>query len=138
MAALVREVEIAGERFMRMADALLVASKSQPGEWYRIENATCTCKGFQYRGACRHLVAAAQIADVTIERSEELGGWVVKWAGHIHGGVHFDRTAAESHAESLRQAEHWDRDAWLERHGYGAPVPPTPTRGHLHLVEGWR
>lgn len=59
--SMVREEEAGGERFMRLGSALLVASKSEAGIWHRIEGGRCDCRGFQYRGACRHLVAAARL-----------------------------------------------------------------------------
>jgi hypothetical protein len=142
MAALLKETEVAGERFMTMGATLLVASKSKLGEWYRIENAECTCPGFTYRNVCRHVVAAAKIEKetdtVTVEITSECGGgWVVIWYGTQHGGVHSRREDAEGHADELRQAPAWDRQQWMERHSYEAPLPPVPT-GHpaLTLLQG--
>lgn len=130
MALAIRETEAGGEKFMTLGSTLLVASKSKAGEWYQITNATCSCPGFRYRGACRHVAAAqleAETEAVTVERTElQGGGWIVKWFGVWHGGVHYNETDAHNHAQGLREAEDWDRIAWLERHGYGMPIPPTP------------
>lgn len=59
--SMVREESAGGERFVRVGATLLVASKSEAGTWHRIEDGRCDCRGFQYRGACRHLVAAARL-----------------------------------------------------------------------------
>jgi hypothetical protein len=119
MAALLKETEIAGERFVNLGDVLLVASKSEPGTWHRIDGATCDCKGFQYRGACRHVVAAAQLPTpepvVEVEWSEQFGGWLVRWAGFVHGGVHFNRADADLHAAEL--AADPGVNEWIARHG---------------------
>jgi hypothetical protein len=103
VAALLKETDVAGERFMMLGSTLLVASKSQAGHWYWIEDAKCSCPGFTYRGTCRH-VAAAQLeaeavtdTSTTVEITTECGGgWIVKWAGWIHGGVHSRREDAEA------------------------------------------
>jgi hypothetical protein len=119
----ISEVEMAGERFVRLSDGvLLVASKSQAGEWYKIENATCTCKGFAYRQVCRHITAAAQLDTVTVERTTEYGGgWCVRWLGFVHGGTHSNEIDAQTHAQGLREAPSWDHSAWMDRNGYGVP-----------------
>jgi hypothetical protein len=145
MVVLLKETEVAGERFMTLGATLLVASKSEPGTWHRIDGATCDCKGFQYRGHCRHVAAALQLEAetlaVTVEETDRFGGgWVVRWGSAIHGGVHFDRQTAEDHADRLRHAEDWDRAAWIDRHRDGTPTPPAPipSRAHLRLVkEAW-
>jgi hypothetical protein len=149
MVALVRESEIAGETFLEMGAALLVKSKSQANTWYELTGQSCTCPGFTYRGKCRHLVAAAERAaqleaetttDVEITTTTECGGgWIVKWAGHQHGGVHHNREDADGHADELRHAPAWDRQAWIERHAYDDAPAPVPTgRPSLRIVEAVR
>jgi len=51
------------EQAIFIGPATLVASKSAPGEWNVVEGGRCSCKGFQYRGTCRHLAVAAQAAE---------------------------------------------------------------------------
>ena len=34
---------------------VLVESASQPGTYHRVVNGVCDCKGFYYRGYCRHV-----------------------------------------------------------------------------------
>jgi hypothetical protein len=121
MAAVVKELEISGERFIELGGKLLVASKSNEGDWYEISGETCTCLGFQYRGKCRHVVAAAQLPTperepvVEVEWSVQFGGWLVRWAGFVHGGVHFNRADADLHAAEL--AADPGVDEWIAMHG---------------------
>jgi hypothetical protein len=60
MAAVIKQQEIDGEQALNLGFAVLVASKSEPGAWYEVRDGRCTCKGYQYRGKCRHLAVAAQ------------------------------------------------------------------------------
>jgi hypothetical protein len=139
MSALLKELEVAGERFVKLGEgALLVASKSEPGTWHHLTGQTCDCKGFQYRGHCRHIAAALELeaatttdTTVTVEITPDFGGgWVVRWLGTQHGGTHSRREDAEAHAEELRQAPAWDRQAWQERH----PAPVPAGRPTLYVV----
>lgn len=57
---------------------------------------------------------------VTIERSDQFGGWLVIWAGSQHGGVHFRWLDAAQHAQELREDPDWE--AWLALNSYGAEV----------------
>lgn len=60
--------------------------------------------------------ATPRTGTVEILYSPTFGGWLVAWAGVIHGGVHFQREDAEQHADALRHAEDWDTALWLETH----------------------
>jgi hypothetical protein len=65
---------IEGDRVIVLtAMSALVASKSEPGVWHRTGwvdgQPHCTCKGFQYRGACRHHRAVNEA--VVAERGSE-------------------------------------------------------------------
>ena len=124
----IREVEMAGERFIRQPDgSLLVASKSEPNVWHRIENAHCDCKGFFYRGVCSHVTAAAQLSPAEVRWSDQFGAWLVYWGPVVHGGCHFNRHEADEHAARLASDPGYSE--WLQRHGYGTPsTPPSPTR----------
>lgn len=134
----IREIQAGGETFMRDGDALLVKSKSSDGTWYRIEHAQCSCPGFAYRQACRHLTAAAHLYEqertapptVTVFETTQYGhGWMVYWGPYIHGGVHFQRPDADRHAEDLRQSPPEDYAEWLAMNGYGvAPANVVPIR----------
>ncbi len=48
---------VTGETVIKLADRVLVASKSEPGKWYEVVAGACDCKGYQYRGICRHVEA---------------------------------------------------------------------------------
>jgi hypothetical protein len=64
MPAVIREQTIAGERVLHLGPTILVASGSQPGAWYAIEDGRCTCPGFSYRQTCRHLGPARLAAEL--------------------------------------------------------------------------
>lgn len=54
-------VELVGqERVIALSEAglVLVESRSDPDEWHLVGPRGCTCKGYQYRAACRHQKAA--------------------------------------------------------------------------------
>jgi hypothetical protein len=59
-----REQTIDGERILHVGPAVLVASGSQPGAWYVVEEGRCTCPSFSYRGHCRHLAPAHLAAEL--------------------------------------------------------------------------
>lgn len=71
---------------------ILVSSKSEPNRWRIVDltQHTCTCKGFHYRGCCRHIAAAKVAAEierreavpVLPEPTEEL-----VWCGNDYGFV---------------------------------------------------
>lgn len=44
-----------GETVIKLADRVLVASKSEPGKWHEVVAGVCDCKSYQYRGTCRHV-----------------------------------------------------------------------------------
>lgn len=147
MAALLKEITAGGEVFMTLGSTLLVKSKSVADHWYRIEDARCSCKGFEFRGVCRHITASLEleaetVADtsVVVELTENYGGgWAVIWDGHQHGGTHSHREDAESHADELRHAPEWDRREWRDLHGdWPATVPAASTRPQLTVLEGGR
>jgi hypothetical protein len=56
----VRTLAIDGESAIPVGELVLVAAKSEPGTWYAVEAGRCSCKGFTYRGACRHLAIAVE------------------------------------------------------------------------------
>jgi len=54
---MVHQIESLGEQVILGTNGALVASKSQPGVWYVVRLGACQCKGFTYRGHCRHVEA---------------------------------------------------------------------------------
>lgn len=147
MAAILKEVEVAGERFVRVGDNLLVASKSEPGTWHHLVGETCDCKGFQFRGHCRHISARLELEastttdTVTVERTDRFGGaWVVIWLGVMHGLPHYQQIDAERHADGLREATEEERRTWIGQQRYmerwEAPVMVSPaSRPSLYVVQ---
>lgn len=123
MALAVREV--AGEQVLDLGELVLVASKSEANVWHEVQGGRCDCKGYQYRGRCRHLTALAALPEpspspVGVEWSEQFGGWLVTWGNFLHGGVHFNRADADAHAADLAADPTYDE--WLALHGYGKEV----------------
>jgi hypothetical protein len=57
MNKMVKQIEVNGEKIIAGGNGALVASKSEPGGWHVVQRGRCDCKGYQYRGQCRHLVA---------------------------------------------------------------------------------
>lgn len=147
MAAILKQTEIAGETFIRMGETLLVASKSEPGVWHHIADAHCDCKGYQYRGHCRHIAASLELEastttdTVTVVRTDRFGGaWVVVWEGVMHGLPHYQQQDAERHADTLRDATDAERRTWIGQQPYmerwERPVPAVPTgRPSLYVVQ---
>ena len=62
---MVQQIQVKGEQIILGSRGALVASQSQPGGWHVVRDGQCDCRGFQYRGRCRHVtaVAAAQQPD---------------------------------------------------------------------------
>lgn len=56
--------DISGEQVIFIGPAALVASKSNPGRWFIVEDGRCTCPGYTYRGTCRHLAPALEAAEL--------------------------------------------------------------------------
>ncbi len=60
---IIRETEMNGETFLQLdPTTTLVKSQSEAGVWYTVtywkgQPYACTCKGFEYRGKCRHVEA---------------------------------------------------------------------------------
>jgi hypothetical protein len=73
MAIALRELNVDGETVIVLGeDGGLVASQSEPGVWHLVSfeggTPSCDCKGFQYRGICRHPKA---LNDARWERDRE-------------------------------------------------------------------
>lgn len=57
---MVKTVAVGTDQVIAGGNGALVSSKSEPGAWHIVKNGVCDCKGYQYRGRCRHLDAARQ------------------------------------------------------------------------------
>jgi len=55
---------IDGDTAIYLGPAVLVSSKSEPGRWYSVQDGACHCKGYFYRGTCRHLSVAAKAVEL--------------------------------------------------------------------------
>lgn len=62
-----------------IGETVLVTSKSQPGAWRPVENETCTCVSFEYRGCCRHVEAARSAAEMDRKNAQPVTAsrWLV-------------------------------------------------------------
>jgi hypothetical protein len=67
---MVAQIEIAGEQVLKVKGAVLVASKSQAGGWHDVVDVDgilcCSCEGFKYRGACRHVKAVRELEKAAV------------------------------------------------------------------------
>jgi len=57
---MVKQVAVGEDQVILGKNGSLVSSKSQPGGWHIVKDGACDCKGFEYRGKCRHLAAVEQ------------------------------------------------------------------------------
>lgn len=55
-------IEVNGERITFIDGRTFVASRTLPGRLYETTMAQCECRGFQYRGRCRHVRVVAILA----------------------------------------------------------------------------
>ena len=55
-------IEVNGERVTFIDGRTFVASKSTPGRLYETSATECDCRGFQYRGRCRHVNVVVALA----------------------------------------------------------------------------
>jgi len=115
------EQTINGERVLVLADVTLVASCSEPGTWHHVQGGRCDCKGFTYRGKCRHLGVADEAYHAVVRTTA--GGWEVVWAGRVHGGRHGQLEAALDHAAELNAAGDGEARAFLAACVAASPAP---------------
>ena len=62
-----------------MTTLVHVESKSKPGSYHVVDTVavTCDCRGFQYRGKCRHLAAAMPKPEAAPAKPKrKLGPWI--------------------------------------------------------------
>lgn len=54
---MVRQLKWNDEQIIIGGNGALVASKSEPNAWHVVKSGHCDCKGYAYRGHCRHVDA---------------------------------------------------------------------------------
>lgn len=62
-------VRIGEDQVIRLGEVALVSSKSVPGSWHRTGASACDCKGYLYRGHCRHIAAVRELERAEIRAS---------------------------------------------------------------------
>jgi hypothetical protein len=63
----IRTQHIGAELAIDLGEFVLVASVTAPDAWHEVREQRCTCKGFGYRGHCRHLAVAVQAQMAGVE-----------------------------------------------------------------------
>jgi hypothetical protein len=64
-----------GDLVIQGRNGALVSSKSQPGGWHVVKGGRCDCRGYAYRGSCRHLTAVAELASRQAVAIAEVQSW---------------------------------------------------------------
>ncbi len=89
----------------------LVSSKSEPGAWHSVKNGACDCKGYQYRGRCRHLGAVAAAAGQVAPVNPTFALYAQTLAGGFGGRQHRE----EWNLREVAAGEHVSFGEWRER-----------------------
>jgi SWIM zinc finger len=67
---MVKQLEVNGDQVIIGGNGALVASQSEPGNWHIVRNSACDCKGYQYRGYCRHIAAVKAANGLTADECD--------------------------------------------------------------------
>lgn len=96
--------EVGTESAIFVGPGVLVASKSNPGEWHTVLNSECSCVGFKHRGRCRHLIVAVEAQERDRESAElaephcRCGHpWTVRVEGVVYCGACAPRSKQTNH-----------------------------------------
>ena len=59
---MVQQFAVKDETIITLVDGFkyLVHSHSEPDTWHECSRITCDCRGYQYRGRCRHIAAVRE------------------------------------------------------------------------------
>jgi hypothetical protein len=54
---MVNTIQVGTDQVILGGNGALVSSRSVPGSWHLVKGGQCDCKGFEFRGKCRHVAA---------------------------------------------------------------------------------